>query len=157
MKQIFLTILAITLFLSAGAQNSKTAPDNSRNKGRTSIESIITDLTPAQKSRIDAITSHSSKLIEDYRQQLKVLRDSIRTYMNTTGDLSNKLFPLYDREGRLQAEISKEYYKSKIAIDKVLNSSQLKKFRDEVKKKARNKLNQVQPSPSPQSDQNSKK
>ncbi len=93
------------------------------------------DLTTAQKNKIDAITRRSTKIIEGYRNQLHTVRDSIRSYMNSREDYSNVLFPLYDREGHLQSEISKEYYRTKVAIDKVLTPEQFQQMRQNLDKK----------------------
>ena len=54
--------------------------------------------------------------------------------MNSREDHSNVLFPLYDREGRLQSEISKEYYRTKVAIDKVLTPEQFQQMHQKMDK-----------------------
>ncbi|MCR5065639.1 MAG: Spy/CpxP family protein refolding chaperone [Bacteroidales bacterium] len=99
------------------------------------IENIITDLTPQQKSKIDVITQRSSKNVEGYRKQLKAVRDSIRLFMDSRVDNSSKVFPLYEREGRLQAELSKEYYRTKVAIDAILTPEQFARFQQHMKSK----------------------
>ena len=133
MKKIFL-IASILLFSTvAVAQTHK--GDGRHNAKKEKIESIITDLTPQQKSRIDAITQRSSMNVEKYRSQLDAVRDSIRLLMSGRENNSSKLFPLYDREGRLQAEISKEYYRTKVAIDALLTPEQYQRLRENLEQR----------------------
>ncbi|MBQ1408261.1 MAG: periplasmic heavy metal sensor [Bacteroidales bacterium] len=130
MKKIFL-IASILLFSTVVVAQAPRG-DARHNGKKEKIESIITDLTPQQKSRIDAITQKSSKNVEKYRSQLEAVRDSIRLLMIGREDKSSKLFPLYDREGRLQSELSKEYYRTKVAIDAVLTPEQYQRLRDNM-------------------------
>lgn len=103
------------------------------------ISDFISDLSKAQKAKIDLITKRTSKTVENYRHQLSILRDSIRSYMDSPNDHSAILFPLYEREGRLQAEISKEYYRSKAAIDALLTPEQYKILKEKMAKKRQSK------------------
>ena len=119
-------VFAVTL-----AAQTPQREGNHRGK-KEKIEDIINDLTPQQKSRIDAITQRSSKIIERYRSQLDAVRDSIRLYMGNREDCSDRVFPLYEREGRLQAELSKEYYRTKVAIDAVLTPEQFRRFQQHM-------------------------
>ena len=133
MKKFLSLILAISFVVTLSAQ----APhrDGQHHGKKEKIEDVITDLTPQQKSKIDAITQRSSKNIESCRKQLHVVRDSIRLYMESREDNSSKVFPLYDREARLQAELSKEYYRTKVAVDAVLTPEQYTRFQQHVKSK----------------------
>lgn len=97
------------------------------------IEQLVSNLTPEQKSRIDIITSRSSKNIAFYRTQLNAVRDSIRIYMDRHDDLSSIVFPLYERESMLTSEISKEYYRAKVAIDEVLTEQQFRELHNKMK------------------------
>lgn len=135
MKRILLPLIFIALSLNAFAQHNGNTPKDGGKKEAPKIEEIVSDLTPAQKNNIDAITKRSSKIVASYRQQLHAVRDSIRTYMNSQEDNSSILFPLYEREARLQAEISKEYYRSKVDIDKVLTPEQYQQMNEAMKKK----------------------
>ena len=53
--------------------------------------------------------------------------------MEKEGDQSDKLFPLFDREAAIQAEISKEMYTTRQQIDQVLTDEQLAEFRARCK------------------------
>lgn len=130
MKRVLFLIVALAFAFTLSAQ----APYKGGVK-KEKIEDIVTDLTPQQKSRIDAITQRSSKNVEKYRSQLKTVRDSIRLYMKSRDDNSTKVFPLYDREARLRAELSKEYYRTKVAIDAVLTPEQFRLFQQSIEKK----------------------
>ena len=114
------------------------AQDNTRYKGdngqkqQFKIENFISDLTPDQRIRIDLITRRSSKTIQIYKTQLGNVRDSIRSYMASPEDQSAILFPLYEREGMLLTEISKEYYRSKVAIDELLTPKQFQELHEKM-------------------------
>lgn len=133
MKKIFLAILFILAVTTLSAQ----LPDeNGHQKDRKEkIEELVTDLTPQQKSRIETITKRSSKNVERYRSQLNTVRDSIRMYMSKREDHSSKVFALYDREASLKAELSKEYYRTKVAIDAVLTPEQFARLQEQMASK----------------------
>ena len=61
------------------------------------------------------------------------VRTEIRSMMDKEGDQSDKLFPLFDREAALQAQMSKEMYSVRIQIDQVLTQEQLVEFRARCK------------------------
>lgn len=141
MKNIFLVLFVVSMTLTLSAQ---TPSRDGRQKEK--IEDIIGDLSSQQKTRIDAITQRSSKTIDKYRSQLDAVRDSIRMFMENQGDNSSRLFPLYDREGRLKAELNKEYYRTKVAIDAVLTPEQQKMLREKMEsKKQKNRARDVKP------------
>jgi len=125
------------MFVMVAAVAMAQSPEHPRHdqRGSMKIEELVSDLTSSQKSRIDAITRKSSKTIETYRKQLHAVRDSIRMYMDSREDHSAVLFPLYEREGAIQAAISKEYYRTKTAIDQVLSAEQYAKLREKMPKK----------------------
>ena len=137
MKHILfiIAILTLSLFQSPISFAQKPNRDGGQKGQKEKIEDVITDLTPQQKSKIDAITKQSSKNIERYRTQLHTVRDSIRLYMASRDDNSKKVFILYDREARLRAELSKEYYRTKVAIDAVLTPEQFATFQKHMKDK----------------------
>ncbi len=97
------------------------------------IEHFVSDLTATQKTRIDIIARRSRENVEKYRKELDITRDSIRSLTDSPEDRSDILFPLYDREAALQAEISKEYYRAKSSIDAVLTPEQYKTLRSKIK------------------------
>ena len=128
MRHILLLLAATTMALSATAQQ----PPKECNRNNPRIEELVSDLSAAQKTRIDVVTRRSTKAIEKYRQQIHAVRDSIRSYMDSPDDQSDMLFPLFEREGKLQAEISKEYYRTKLDIDKVLTPEQHSELKKSV-------------------------
>ena len=138
MKRIIFTIIAICIAFTTMAQEPK-QHKGANHKDNIKIEDFVSDLSAQQKSKIDAITRRSTKVIESYRKQLHSVRDSIRSYMSKADDLSEILFPLYDREGFLQSEISKEYYRTKVAIDKILTTEQCKQLREKLATRRQNK------------------
>jgi len=99
-----------------------------------SIEDFIDDLSVQQKTMLDVITRRTAKKLDVYRAELSSLRDTIRILMDGPEDNSDRLFPLYDREGRLQAEISKEFYRCKVAMDAVLTPEQLRRLQESLHK-----------------------
>ena len=139
MKRLILLLFATLLFSSLQAQNWSREGKGKKEK----IEEIITDLSPQQKSRIDAITQRSAKNIEHYRTQLDA--DSIRRYMDLREDHSSVVFRLYDREGRLRSEMSKEYYRTKVAIDAVLTPEQFRRFQEQMADKSTKHAPQTAP------------
>lgn len=131
MKQFIITAILVCMATGAIAQPGQRATK----ENNVEISDFISDLSKTQKSKIDLVTKRTAKIVENYRQQLEAVRDSIRSYMDTPDDHSSILFPLYEREGRLQAEISKEYYRSKVAIDKLLTPEQYRVLKDKMAKK----------------------
>lgn len=138
MKHILITIalVALPMLLSAQTENNHHKRDG---KEHVKIEELVTDLTQTQRTRIDIITRRSRKTVELYRSQLHAVRDSIRSYMNKQEDHSAVLFPLYEREGMLQTEISKEYYRTKVAIDDVLSPEQYRQLQEKMQQSRRQK------------------
>lgn len=99
------------------------------------VDSILDDLTVQQKTLLDMITRKYSKAIEAYRHDLHQLRDTISHLMNEPGDNSERLFPLYEREGALQAKISKEFYRCKMEMDAVLTPDQQRRISESFEAK----------------------
>lgn len=149
MKRILFSAIFICLVLTAVSQPRGRHQQERNQRDVMKIEEFVSDLSTTQKAKIDLITKHTSKNIESLRQQVKEVRDSIRTYMGSQEDRSDFLFPLYEREGRLQTELSKEYYRSKAAIDKVLTPEQYQKLREamENRRPRKNADGPVKPKP----------
>lgn len=93
---------------------------------RPDITELVSNLSSNQKGKLESITTDSKKRVERLRNQQKAVRDSIGKYMDKEGDHSKALFPLFEREARLQAEVSREMYTTKIRIDEVLTPEQRK-------------------------------
>ncbi len=149
MKQLIITAILICLAVGTKAQPSAMPPK----EDNVEIADFISDLSKAQKSKIDLITKRSTKIIDNYRQQLHNVRDSIRTFMDLPNDNSPILFPLYEREGRLQTEISKEYYRCKLAIDKVLTPEQQRALKEKMGKNRQSKHKKGTPAAGPNKQQ----
>lgn len=133
MKKTLFAILTVLIATTLSAQQPR--DDGRQKNGKEKIEEIVTDLSPQQKTRIDAITKRSSKNIDRCRSELQAVRDSIRLYMSKREDHSDKVFALYDREANLQAELSKEYYRTKVAIDAVLTPEQFNRLQEQMTRK----------------------
>lgn len=97
------------------------------------INSIISNLSATQKTRIDLITRQSEKTIGQQLKQLEIVRDSIRMLLDQTEDMSSILFPLYEKEGHLHSSISKQYYSLKLAIDAILTPAQRAELHEYMK------------------------
>lgn len=125
MKKFLPLALALFLAFSLSAQRQ----DGQRHdQKRPDITELVSNLTDDQKSQLEAITNDSRQRVEKLRAQQKAVRDSINLYMDREGDQSKYLNPLFDREARIQAEISREMYASKVRIDKVLTKEQRAEF-----------------------------
>lgn len=98
------------------------------------IEEMVSDLSAIQKKRLESATESSRKKIDKLQTNLSNVRKQIRTLLKAEGDQSEKLFPLYEREGDIQAEISKEMYRCRIQIDNILTKEQLQEFRAHIEK-----------------------
>lgn len=121
MKKFLPLALALFLAFSLSAQRQ----DGQRHdQKRPDITELVSNLTDDQKSQLEAITNDSRQRVEKLRAQQKAVRDSINLYMDREGDQSKYLNPLFDREAKIQAEISREMYASKVRIDKVLTKEQ---------------------------------
>ena len=121
MKKFLPLALALFLAFSLSAQRQ----DGQRNdQQRPDITELVSNLSDTQKSQLEAITNDSRQRVEKLRAQQKAVRDSINLYMDREGDQSKYLNPLFDREAKIQAEISREMYASKVRIDKVLTKEQ---------------------------------
>ena len=134
MKQLFIFLLAAGLAFSAAAQTGKQPHHGDKDKKHPKIETLVPDLSATQRTRIDVVTRRSAQVIDGYRSQIKAVRDSIRLLMESPEDKSAVLFPLFEREGKLKSEISKEYYRTRVAIDKVLTPAQRDTLREKMAK-----------------------
>lgn len=132
-KKFFVVIMMLSL---CGATIAQTKKIESREGGqkRPEITELVKDLSPVQKRKIETITKESRSKIEGYRNQQKVVRDSIGSIIKRPGDQSKRLFPLFDREGALQSQISKEMYMTKLKIDEVLTKEQARELKNAMSK-----------------------
>lgn len=133
-KTSFLLIAAFGITFSIQAQEPKDALHHGHGRHHEAIEKMVSDLSAPQKKKLETIKKESHQRIKDLRQSQKGLRDSIHTLMEAEGDQSAKLAPLFDREGMIQAKISKEMYSTRVSIDKVLTDQQRKELKANLAK-----------------------
>ncbi len=101
---------------------------------RPEITELVSDLSSSQKSKLEVISNESKKRIEELRKEQKAVCEKISQLMDMEGDHSKELNPLFDREARIQAEISREMYATKVRFDQVLTKEQRKELKDSRKK-----------------------
>jgi len=134
MKKTIL-FLIVSLFLSfplsAQGQHHNGRKDNPPPK----IEEMVSDLSLKQKRSLLQIQEQSHERIGQLKAELGEVRDSIRILMRRDGDNSRLLYPLFDREGALQAQIAKEMYAMRTRIDAILTPEQLKELRQAMEKR----------------------
>ncbi len=119
------------------AQRPAKGHPGQRDGKRPEITEMVSNLTDAQKGKLETITKESRQKVDRLRSQQRVVRDSIGKYMEREGDQSKKLYPLFDREAQLQVQISREMYSTKVRIDKVLTKDQRKEFQQASKRDKR--------------------
>ena len=127
-------LLFLTLALLFGFAVSAQKPADHRREGkRPDITKLVSNLTEKQKSKLDAITNDSRQRVDKLRARKKSVRDSIAFYMEREGNQSKYLNPLFDREAKIQSEISREMYSTKVRIDEVLTKEQRAEFQNASK------------------------
>lgn len=134
MKKLIATFFVVLLCGTMLAQN----PEGGRHKrhGRPAppkIEEMVSNLSAMQKKKLETITTNCKSKTDKLQAELKTIRAKIRALIEKEGDQSDKLFPLFDREAAIQAEISKEMYNTRQQIDQVLTEEQLAEFRASCK------------------------
>ena len=95
----------------------------------------MSNLSLKQKKSLLEVRERSQNRVNELKAQLATVRDSIRDYIHRDGDNSKVLYPLFDREGELQASISREMYALRLKIDAILTPEQLKEFREAIEKR----------------------
>jgi Spy/CpxP family protein refolding chaperone len=108
-------------------------------KKHKDVTEVVSDLSVAQKRKVESITKESVERVSALRTQQKSVRDSIGMYMEREGDQSAALYPLFDREAALQAAVSREMYNTKRSIDEVLTKEQRAEFREAFHKEKKHK------------------
>ena len=104
-----------------------------RAKEPPKIEEMVSNLSAVQKKKLETITQNCKAKTAQLQKEMDKVRTEIRSMMDKEGDQSDKLFPLFDREAALQAQMSKEMYSVRIQIDQVLTQEQLAEFRARCK------------------------
>ena len=138
MKKIFLiAMMAFAVIGTANAQHPcKGMPEKECDK-HPDITEMVSDLSSAQKRKLETITKESKERMEPLRKMQTMVRDSINMLMEREGDYTKVIFPLFDRDARLQSEISREMYLTKIRIDQVLTKEQRQELAKERQKHKR--------------------
>lgn len=140
MKKYIVFVFVFLFLLHVSPLSAQEAPRHGRKDNPpVKVEEMVSDLSVKQKRSLLQIQEKSHERIGQLNAQLKVVRDSIRTVMRQDGDNSKILYPLFDREGALQAQISKEMYTMRTQIDAILTPQQLAELRKalEARRKGR--------------------
>lgn len=133
-KMIVLAFAAILGMQCSTALAQRPRHDKAKPEPRPKITELVSDLNSSQKRKLESITTESRGRVEKLRKEQKAVRDSIEHYMDKDGNQSKALYPLFDREARLQAEVSREMYETKVRIDEVLTPEQRKELKEDNKR-----------------------
>ena len=132
MKKIATLMLTIVLgFTVMGQQKPCHTP---RHKELPKVEELVNNLSAIQKKRLNTVMENSRKEVDRLQAELDKVRKQIHTLTNKEGDNSEQLFPLFEREGVLRAEIAKEMYRTRLQIDEILTKEQLAEMRARLQK-----------------------
>lgn len=135
MKKTLILTLFVAVVLPLAAQQDKPHHE----KKHKEITELVSDLSSSQKRKIESISKESKERVGALRSSQKAVRDSIAMFMDSDGDHSAVLFPLFEREAALQAAINREMYKGKLRVDEVLTKEQRAEVRNAAKNKPRRK------------------
>lgn len=124
-----LTLLVCLFFASVMMAQHPHGPKDPGKPTSPNVAEMVSDLSAMQKKKLESITTESKQKVDKMQNELKSVRTKIRQLLSAEGDNSAALFPLFDRESALQAEISKEMYRTRLSVDQVLTPEQLKEFR----------------------------
>ncbi len=134
MRKLLSLALLLSLLYGLSAQN---AQGNHKNQNNMcfGIESLVEDLTPVQKRKLERLSAQAKKNIGTLKAQHVDLRDSITLLLDAPSSeaIAAKLFILYDREADIRAAIQKEYYKVRLRIDNILTDEQVKFLTEKLK------------------------
>lgn len=134
MKKLFTILFALLLGTSLMAQaDGGKKPQHHGRPEPPKIEEMVSNLSTVQKKKLETISQNCKAKTVKLQKELDNIRAGIRSLMDKEGDQSAKLFPLFDREASLQAEMSKEMYAIRQQIDQVLTEEQLAEFRARCK------------------------
>lgn len=133
MKKFIPLIALLLCFVVLPAQPSRHHQGKRDNPPK--VEEMVSNLSLKQKKNLLDVRERSHARMDELKAQLSLVRDSIRDYIHRDGDNTKVLYALFDREGDLQALISKEMYSLRLQIDAILTPEQLKEFRDALQKR----------------------
>ncbi len=127
MKKIATLLLALTIGITVMGQQRN---EHSRHhKEPPKVEEMVNNLSAIQKKRLNTVMENSRKEVDRLQAELDKVRKQIRAITQKDGDNSDQLFPLYDREAALRADIAKEMYRTRLQIDEILTKEQLTEMR----------------------------
>ncbi len=127
------SILSAALLLLAFTLPAQQSHKHQGKKKHPEITELVSDLSAAQKRKLETISSDSKQRVEGLRKQQRAVHDSIGAYMEREGDQSKVLYPLFDRESKLHAQISREMYATRVRIDEVLTPAQRQELKQSMK------------------------
>lgn len=133
MKRI-LSVLLLSLAIASPVVLRADDHPHKQKKCPSDVASIVTDLSAAQKKKIEQISKEGKERIHQLEGLQRQVRDSIRMYMDKYEDNSKILYPLFDREGKIETDINKEKYRIKTAINKILTPDQHKQLVEHFRK-----------------------
>ncbi|MBO7101860.1 MAG: periplasmic heavy metal sensor [Bacteroidales bacterium] len=133
MKKIIILLVLAVFALPLSAQHEGTPP----RKKHQEVTELVKDLSAVQKRKVESISKDSRERVGALRKQQRAVRDSIAMYMEREGDQSRELFPLFDREAKLQVAVNREMYTAKLRIDEVLKPEQREALRNACHKDKR--------------------
>ena len=134
MKRIIILAILFALTLPLSAQHEGRRPPKKQHE----VTEIVQDLNAVQKRKVETISKDSRERVDALRKQQRAVRDSIGMFMEREGDQSRELFPLFEREAKLQVAISREMYTTKLRIDEVLKPEQREALRNACRKDKHN-------------------
>ena len=130
MKRYIVALLLLAIALPVAAQHGKKPHE---------ITELVSDLSSAQKRKIEEIGKQSRERVLTLRNQQKAVKDSIAMFIDRDGDNSTVLYRLFDREASLQVSISREMYDTKLLIDQILTPQQREELRRSLSKDRKGK------------------
>lgn len=145
MKRTIAIVLSLLFSMTLFAQSAKPFRGPMSKDDPPKVEKMVSNLTAMQKKRIESITEKSKKEVSKLKNELESVRTQICGLHAKEGDQSATLFPLFDRESELMAEISKEMYRCRLQIDEVLTPEQLKEFRNSLEAERKKQIKNKQP------------
>ena len=125
MKRIVILLISIMVITTICDAQTCKAPQKTSPK---LIEQFVSDLSLSQRKKIEQLHKECRTEITALRIAQRKVRDSIATYNDLYGDHSKILYALYEREAKLQVELSKQFYAKKVALDKILTKKQHEEF-----------------------------
>ncbi len=135
MKRYIVALLLLAIALPVAAQHGK----KPHGKKHHEITELVSDLSSAQKRKIEEIGKQSRERVLTLRNQQKAVKDSIAMFIDREGDNSTVLYRLFDREASLQVSISREMYDTKLLIDQILTPQQREELRRSLSKDRKGK------------------